>query len=179
MPILCIDPGFRALGLVVYNPALDAIADYGVLLTDPRDYKKVKKAEGSSKADARFLQEVGRFLSEYARRHRIKRVVLELPHGRGRSYRATSMLAAVGGAVIGWASAKRIPLTYYSPERNKKCAAGDIHADKATVEVAVRKRWPSPFWSELKDKEREHVCDAAALALTALAHGVVSAGPSR
>lgn len=170
MPVLCIDPGFRALGLVIYHPETDSIMDYGLLLSDANEYKAAKKSMGSSKADAMFLEAVGSYLSKYTKKYAIKQVIVELPHG-SKSFRAATMLGKVSGAIIGWATALNKPLTYYTPERNKKCVTGDSYAAKELVEVAVRKRWPSPFWAELTDKEREHVCDAAGLIITAQAHG--------
>lgn len=173
MRVLCVDPGFRALGYVVYDARADRIVDHGVVTVSASEYKREKKRVGASKADAAFLERAAAALSVCAKKHQLTRMVLELPHGAGRSFRATATLSKAAGMVVGWATAKSIPLLYYSPERCKKCATGDVHADKDAVEVAVRKRWPSAIWSVMRDREREHVCDAAALAMAALAHGEI------
>ena len=169
MPILAIDPGFRALGLVVYHPQTDSIMDYGVLISNPKEYTATKKNIGASKADAMFLEAVGVYLNKYAKKYILQKVIVELPGG-SKSARAATMLGKVSGVIIGWAIALNKPIVYYTPQRNKKCVTGETYADKTLIEIAVRKRWPSPFWAELKDNEREHVCDAAGLIITAQAH---------
>jgi len=170
MSHIFIDPGFRALGVVIYDAVGNSIQDHGALLSDPKDYATAKAALGASKADAEFMEQVAKFLTKFNKKHKPEKVFLELPHG-GQSFRAVKMLSQVSGTVIGWATAYGKPMVYYTPERNKKTATGDIHASKELMELAVRRRWPSPLWAQLPDSERNHIVDAAALILAAQAAG--------
>jgi len=167
MQVLAIDPGFKALGYAVYDSKKDAFLTWGAVLADPKEYKATKKLAGASKADAFFMTHIADRLTEvYVKHSFIERVIFELPHG-GMNFRSVKMLAIVTGTVIGWATAYDLPLSHFTQERNKKCATGDIRASKGTMQLAVRKHWPTADWSSLEDKELEHICDAAGLIIAA------------
>jgi Holliday junction resolvasome RuvABC endonuclease subunit len=166
MPIhFFIDPGFRALAMVVYDTR-EGIQDCGAIFADAGEYAATKKVGGSSRADALFMEHAVDFLNAFAKKYPCTKVFLELPHG-GQNFRAVKLLSQVSGVIIGWAKAHDKKLVYYTPEQNKRNATGDLHASKQLMSVAIRKRMPSPFWHKLSDKAAEHVYDAAALIFTA------------
>ena len=170
MAHLFIDPGFRAIGIAIYDVPKDNILDVGTLVLDKKVYDRDKKIHGSSKADAHYVECAIKFLNDWSAQHLIEWVGFELPHG-GMSFRAVKMLSIISGAVIGWAIAHELPICYYTPGFNKKCATGDTRATKELVAMAVHRRWPLPMWSELDPKISEHIYDAAALIIAAKTRG--------
>ena len=167
---LFIDPGFRAMGMVIYDSVKDSIVDCGAFISDPQDYALAKEDMGASKADAQFAEMAADYISRFTKKHKLEKVFLELPYG-GQNHRSVRMLALVTGDIIGWARAKNLPLVYYSQQKNKSNATGDQHATKELMEIAVRRRWPQPFWSTLSAGEASHICDAAGLILAAIRFG--------
>jgi len=177
MAVLLIDPGFHAIGVAVYSVEADTILDIDALILDKKVYAKDKKLNGSSAADAHFIESAIEFLNESDLYFVIDWVALELPHG-GQNFRSVKMLALISGAIIGWAVAKDKPIKYYTPGFNKKCATGDSRASKELMELAVRQKWSLVDLDGIEDKAVEHICDAVALVFAAKAKGDIKVGDS-
>lgn len=161
-----IDPGFRALGLVVYDTWSETFLVKACYLQDAAVYKHWKDVRGATVADAFVVEKITAFLEKYRRKHHTEHVHMELPHG-GQSYNAVRALSIVTGAIIGWAISNNIELHYYTPATNKRACTGNSRAGKLQMEMAARQAWPGQGWGDLEDKEREHICDAACLIITA------------
>jgi Holliday junction resolvasome RuvABC endonuclease subunit len=165
----CIDPGFRAIGLVVFDSEKDEILNWGALLSPKSEYDDLKGEVGASKADAAFIERIAEWLNAFDL-YDPEIVFMELPSG-GQSFRAVKALALVTGAVIGWAKTNGKKLIYYSQGKNKYYATGESNGSKEALQLTVRKTWPTAGWSDLPEKELNHICDAAALILAARGEG--------
>lgn len=165
-PVLCIDPGFRAMGITIYDFNKKKILYGGAYLIDRKDYLLKKKQNGSTKADAWVAESLMTWLNSIIEQYEINWVVIEIPHGM-QGYRPLVTLTIITGAIVGWVIAKAIPIDYITPEANKKNTVGNRSATKEEMGEKVMNRWGKFNWSSLPAEEQEHVWDAAALIYSA------------
>jgi len=165
-PVLCIDPGFRAMGITIYDFNTRTILYGGAYLIDKKDYTIKKKKTGSSKADAWVAESLIIWLNSIVSKYSVNWVIMEIPHGM-QGYRPLVTMTIISGAIIGWAIARALPLAYITPEANKKAATGSHRAQKEEMGKRVMKEWKKFNWKALPANEQEHVWDAAALIFSA------------
>jgi Holliday junction resolvasome RuvABC endonuclease subunit len=167
---LCVDPGFKATGVAVYDHQAGRLVGWGCYRQDEEWYAGVKKRHGTTMADALHLERLVDSLKKATKGLKVGLLLVEAPGG-SKSSRAAKTLGLCFGAVVGWARGRGLRIRYYTPQANKKAAAGDVNATKPMMEGAVTRRWPSFSWPSIPPAELGHVVDAAALVMAAEAAG--------
>ena len=127
MSILSLDVGFSSTGYVVWENKKPVVC--GVIKTEAT----TKKTTRVSDDNANRSMELASALNEIIKKHNVKGIVGELPHGGAQSARAIAHMALATGIVSAVAAVCNVPCEWCTPVENKKTLAGSKSASKVDM----------------------------------------------
>ena len=122
---------------------------------------KSKKALRKADQDVARVAESARKIKAIIETHSIRRMVVEIPHGGGKSSRAVRCMALATAKIATIAELLELAVEWYSPDDTRKAATGSRVASKQSVVDAMGSKHPQVFGYSTQEA-REAVADAAA-----------------
>lgn len=153
-----VDIGFAHSGIVIID--YDKVRAVRVITTKP---DKTKQAVRCADDDVRRCQEMYRGVRQMLfADYKIKAMVVELPSSGAKGARAIGCMARAQGLVSALAVERDLPTEWVPPSHVKLATCNSRNASKEEVEQAVLKLYPelNDLLIDVKNAEREHVCDA-------------------
>lgn len=185
MKVLALDAGVANLGVAVFEHRLPSgfhderapgygpgweVAELLHIFTEANPRKqKIRTAD----VDMERVMEATRKLAEVVKRHDIKRMAVEVPHGGAQSAMAMKYLSMAGSIAACTAAHFDLFVEFYSPQDVRRTLCGKSSASKDEAAAVAIEAYPVLLEQFPTKGKREHVADSVAVFLTALRTGNV------